>query len=109
LLDPLGLVGRGDATLDEGQVHRSVRVHRPGLGEVHDVDQLRELQQGLASVDEGQLAAVAGTELVHRDARPGIRPIVQPIQGVGLVAILACHRRASSQKPVTPSQGRSSG
>ncbi len=53
-----------------------LRIHRAGLGEVDDVDQLAERQQRLARIEEGELAAVAGGELVHRDcvaSRPWLR------------------------------------
>ena len=70
-LDALEFVGRGDAAFDEGDVHLGLRIHRAGLGEMRDIHQPAERQQVFAQVQEGQLAAVAGGELVHRDARLG--------------------------------------
>ena len=60
----------GQAALDQGDVHRALRGEGPGLGEVHDLHLLGQRQQGLAQVEHGELAAVAGTEFVNPEAGP---------------------------------------
>ena len=68
--DALDVLRRRHAAFDEGDVDLGVRVERPCLGEVHEVDAFGQFEQGLAEIEKGQLAAVAGAELVHRHARP---------------------------------------
>lgn len=57
------------AAFDEGDVHVDIRIERPGFGEMHQLDPLGQREQVLAEIEQGELAAVAGAELVDGDAR----------------------------------------
>ena len=77
-LDAFEIFRRRHAALDEGDVRVGVRIERAGLGEVHQVDTPGEREQIFAEVEKGELATIAGTELVHRHARfAGCRRIHQ--------------------------------
>jgi len=59
----------GNRALDEADVDIRIGRHRTRLGEVHDVDALREAHQIGAEIEKRELTAVAGAELVDRHAR----------------------------------------
>ncbi|MDZ7654035.1 MAG: hypothetical protein U5L03_16520 [Burkholderiaceae bacterium] len=69
MLDALEVFRRRYAAFDEGDIHVGIRIERPGLGKVHQIDPLGEREQVLAEIEQGQLAAIAGAELVHRHTR----------------------------------------
>src|SRR5687768_12801123 len=64
------LLGRADRSLDQEHVEWALRPARRGLGELDDVELLGDREQLVLEIEDGQLAAVARSELDDADARP---------------------------------------
>src|SRR5579859_2085477 len=65
-LDAFPIFRCRDAAFDKCDVHLRLRVELTGLGKVNNVHQFCNLQQLLSEIQERELAAIAGAELVDR-------------------------------------------